>query len=867
MRVVIGPAEGRVLPMEAVGGKAAALAALAQRGHRVPPFFVIGTELYERTRHDPLVAAAEQALRDAGPGERSGRAARLRETIAHARVDERAWHAVVDAYRTRLGGGPVAVRSSAAEEDGAHRSYAGQYDSFLGVEGADALGRAVHGVWASAYGDRAIAYRASGGSDGGHERMAVIVQRMVAADSAGVLFTRDPTQAGSEHVVIAATRGLGDRLASGAIDGETVRVDRNTLSVSARDGEPVLDADEIGELARLGVRIERELGAPQDVEWAWAGDALYVLQARPITGAPARRTVWDNSNIVESYPGITLPLTFSLARESYEAVYRQAAELAGLSPEAVAAHGRELARMIGLVHGRVYYDLVSWYTLLSLFPGFGHNRAFMEQMMGVRESLALERSRPRMPLIRTTALLARMAALGLTMDGRVAGFERMVDTVCGEYERAGLGDRSAADLVARYEDLKRRIRTEWKAPILNDFLTMLFFGLLRRLIARWHLDRDGLGIHNDLLRGIGGVRSVEPAHRIVAIARLVGDDPSLRAFYAERSDGELAVLLRERHLPAALGDAIRSYLARYGHRSAQELKLEYPSLGDDPAPLFAAIRTYVDRPDVDIAAAEQRDRDARTSAEARVRSALGRRAAPRVLLFSWVLARTRRHVRDREEMRFARGRVFGVARELFTGLGRRLAESGRLDRARDVFYLTVDEVCAAARGAAEGADLRSLVAERTAEFDRYRAEPPLPDRFEGDPPAPDAARSSAPAGTGDATLSGLGCCAGVVRGLASVVSAPDGPFRPGDILVARETDPSWVTLFPLAAGILVERGSLLSHSAIVARELGVPAIVGIRGLTATVRGGDRVEMDGGRGVIRMIDVRGPDHAAVARTNA
>ncbi len=860
--LVIGSAQATRLEARVVGNKARRLAELTRRGHRVPAFFVVASDVFAEVRRDPRVRDAERRL-VAAASDGDAISAELRGLVEGATVPDAAWRAISDAY-TRLGRGPVAVRSSAIVEDDSAHSLAGQLETVLDVRDEEALRRAIRAVWASTYGPRAVAYRWLRRMAADSFDIAVIVQRFVPADVSGVLFTVDPGDAAC--IGIAATRGLGADLVNGKVDGDTYEVDRVTFETATRPakGAPVLSVEETRSLARLGLRIERELGAPQDIEWAIAGGEVFVLQARPITATHARdrrRTIWDNSNIVESFPGITLPLTYSLARESYAAVYRQAAELAGIPARVLAAHDAAFQQMLGLIRGRVYYNLGNWYELLSLLPGFAHNKTFMEQMMGVRESVAWGApARFRLGLLdaaRLVLLVIRMSFLALTIDRRARAFERMVETVCGEYERADLRRADVRELVDRYDDLARRIRLEWKAPILNDFLTMLYFGLLRRLATRWLLDGTG-ALANDLLRGGVEVRSVEPARRVAAIARLVRDDERLVSLFDGHSDAELASLLAAGRLPPVLESPLVEYLERFGHRFVQELKLEQPSLRDDAAPLFASIRPYLARPDVDLASAAERDRAARRDAEARVRQRLAwpvHLPSPRLLFLRWVAGHARRHVRDRENMRFARGRVFGIARELFTGLGLRLAEAGHLDDARDVFYLTVEEVCGVQRGTSPTNELRALAALRQSEYDLYRAEAPLPDRFEtrGLPSAEMARSLSHSAAPTDGALRGVPCCAGIARGAANLVSSPrDSALRAGEILVARETDPGWVTLFPLAAGILVERGSLLSHSAIVARELGVPTIVGVRGLTATLRTGDVVEMDGATGRIARL---------------
>jgi pyruvate,water dikinase len=689
--------------------------------------------------------------------------------------------------------------------------------------------------------------------------LAVIVQVQVAADVSGVLFTVDPTDAAM--LAISATRGLAADLVAGRIVGDVYRVHRETLALEGETREAaVLSERDVMRLATLGLRLEHEIDAPQDVEWAICDGAIFVLQARPITvrAAPrAHRTVWDNANIVESFPGITLPLTYSLARESYAAVYRQAAQLAGISDSMLDEHNADLQRMIGLIRGRVYYRLDSWYALLSLLPGFAQNKQFMEQMMGVRESVRWTARRgvrlTPLEVARLLILLTRMTLLALTLGPRIRAFERMVEDVCVQQEQADLRSRQMSDLVERYEALTRQIRRQWQAPILNDFLTMLFFGLARRLIARWDLEAAG-----DLLRA-GGMSSVEPARRVAAMGRTVRSEARLGALFRTHSDLELVRLFRAGEMPPELADPIREYLDRFGHRCVQELKLEEPSLRDDPLPLFASVRSYIARPDVDLDRSAERDRLARIAAEDQVRRRLSwplGLPSPRLLFVNWIVAGARQRVRDREQMRFARARVFGLARELFTSIGLRLADVGDLDDPRDVFYLTADEACGVIRGTATTADLRALVKLRKSESQAYREEPPLPDRFEttGEPSAEMGRLASRPSGApANGELRGIPCCAGIARGITRLVTSPrEETLEPGEILIARETDPGWITIFPLAAGILIERGSALSHSAIVARELGIPTIVGVRRLTTALSTGVVVEMDGATGLIARI---------------
>jgi pyruvate,water dikinase len=290
----------------------------------------------------------------------------------------------------------------------------------------------------------------------------------------------------------------------------------------------------------------------------------------------------------------------------------------------------------------------------------------------------------------------------------------------------------------------------------------------------------------------------------------------------------------------------------FGERCADELKLESPTLVDDPLPLYRAIGQRARQ----LPASSRAPDTIRSEAERLAFDRIGRRPVRR-LIFRWVLANARTAVRDRENLRFERTRVFGRVRRVFVEIGRRLYDAGVLADRRDVFYLQVDEVLGFIEGRAATGDLKSLVSLRRAEFTQFAAAPAPPARFESRGPvylAEPMLESKGPtAADAGAERRGVGCCPGIRRGPVRVVRDPAAvALEPGTIVVAERTDPGWILVFPSAAGLIVERGSLLSHSAIVARELGMPAIVSVVGVTAWLKDGDWVEMDGRTGLVRKV---------------
>ena len=308
-----------------------------------------------------------------------------------------------------------------------------------------------------------------------------------------------------------------------------------------------------------------------------------------------------------------------------------------------------------------------------------------------------------------------------------------------------------------------------------------------------------------------------------------------------------------RAAPPEFLTALDDYLTKFGDRCLDELKLESATLHDDPTPLYKGVAAIA-------ALGEPRAPIAVADPEQKVAAALHGHPLRR-WLFRRVLRNARDRVRDRENLRFERTRLFGRVRRIFVELGRRFHAIGRLENPRDVFYLELHEALGLCDGTATTTDLRALVAARCAEFARHHAAAPPPDRFitHGIPSQIPPIAQPVMTQEGEERR-GLGCCPGIVRGKVRVVTDPRGAsLEAGEILVAERTDPGWVMLFPAASGLLVERGSLLSHSAIVSRELGLPAVVSVAGLTIWLRTGDEVEFDGSTGIIRRLTVHVSDH--------
>ncbi|WP_336096345.1 PEP/pyruvate-binding domain-containing protein [Roseovarius sp. CH_XMU1461] len=817
MRVIVPQSEA--VDPSVVGGKAAALAQLARHGFNPPAFFVISDAAFRAGKAGPIAVSG------------------LREALA----------AALDV----LGPGPYAVRSSGRAEDGAEHSHAGQFDTVLNVAGGKVL-QAAKQVWQSGFADTVATYRAVK-SGGEAEAPAIIVQRMIAATAAGVAFSADPVSGQRNRVVVSAVEGLGDALVAGEVDGEDWTIDPSGAAKSGHAAPRVLTADQAQQIAVLARRAEEAFGAPQDIEWAFDAEGLHILQARPITTElrpeplpDQALTIFDNSNIVESYPGMVSPLTYSFALHVYARVYRAFVRLLGVSEKTVAENAAIFDNLLGRVDGRVYYNLVNWYRALALLPGFSLNRDYMETMMGVSEPMPREITEAIGPAPVTGARkVLEYGKLVAVAGGLIWQAVRLPRTRRNFYARLNrvlerdfdIEAANATELAAEYRHIESTLLDRWDAPLVNDFLCMIAFGASRNLLQRWLGERGPL-LHNDVMIGQGDIVSAEPAQRIAHMARMVRE-----AGVADQLGAECRV---ETLAPyPEIAAEIRSYLEKFGDRCTEELKLESIPLRDDPSSLLMAVAASAARPEGPRHAGSDPDWRALFPGNPLKRQ-----------LAKWIVGWAKARVRDRENLRFERTRIFGHARRVFLGIGREFAARGLLAKPRDVFHLTTSEVLGAVEGFSLSPDLRAIVAQRQGEDAAAARRPDPPERIEIRGPAIAPIWAEAEGGEEDPerVKTGTGCSAGQVTAKARVIRDPrTEALQPGDILVARHTDPGWIAVFSNASAIVVERGSLLSHSAIVARELGIPCVVGLKGATQWIKDGENLSVDGASGKVERCD--------------
>jgi pyruvate,water dikinase len=459
--------------------------------------------------------------------------------------------------------------------------------------------------------------------------------------------------------------------------------------------------------------------------------------------------------------------------------------------------------------------------------------------------------------------LPRLLKLALKMIYRfarieksVAEFNRNFDHHYNRWYALDFDSLPPSELMRIYHDMEKNILRKWKTPIVNDFYVMMFYGALKGCSKKWCGDESG-SLQNNLICGEGNIESTAPTRMLMRLATEIKKQPNLGKIFLESPTEKIQEIIQQHENAAFIRETIDSYLEKYGFRCINELKLEEPSLHETPEFIYQMIANYVrmDPKLLDVSAIDQREQKIRSDAE---KEAFAKLSPLKKHAFKKILRHARAGVKNRENMRFARTKIYGLLRRLLNAMGKHLAEEKIIDAPQDIYYLTVDEAWDYVKGTAVTTNLRGLIALRKEEFDAYRGDENVPDdHFEtyGMAYNRNKFKNHAPAIDGEneeGTLSGIGCSPGNVTGIVKIIHSPkDDVSLNGEILVAARTDPGWIPLYPSVSGILIERGSILSHSAIVAREMGIPTIVGIPNLLKSVSNGQKIQMDASTGHVRL----------------
>ncbi|MDQ0863205.1 PEP/pyruvate-binding domain-containing protein [Arthrobacter globiformis] len=929
-RLVLGLGDLSASMLPQAGGKAANLGELLAAGLPVPEGFCLTTEAYAQAVRPLGLEEVHSALQDTPADDLEALAdlaGRARSLIAGPELPTAIAREILTAYRA-LDGVPVAVRSSATAEDLPFASFAGQQDTYLNVIDAVALLDAVRKCWASLWTDRAVAYRASRNIDPATVALAVVVQRMVDAEAAGVMFTANPVTGRRREAVIDASSGLGEAVVSGAVNpdhfvvdtasgailqrrlgdkrravrplpgGGTEYVEQGTAQGAGTD-QPCLTDAQIRELAALGSKAEAHYGAPQDTEWALDGDGkVWLTQSRPITtlyplpekARPAekdplpekareRRSPAEELRVYLCFSlaqGLTRPLT-PMGLAALRRIGSSVAAAAGFDvpdprsgpPPYFEAGQRIFVDLTAAARSTVgrriipnVFDVMearSAKVLRSVFddPRLSITRRTPWDLLRHVVPLA---ARARVPEAAIRALVRPEAALK-RLNRFTTEFNATLELPQGASPRARL-DHAEGILSRLFPNLPAVL------PLAGLGFAML--GLAGKLLGAGKLfgaGKDSAGQDSagkdsagpgsagpnrnidlqPVLRGLPNNVTTEMDLELWRIAVAIRSDAESVAALTGHPPTVLAQRFAAGDLPAAAQTGLAEFLARFGHRAVAEIDVGMPRWRDDPTHILGVLANYLRLEDPERApdrqfskaAAEADAHIERLVAEARSRGRL------RAMAVQAALRRARLFAGLRELPKFQIVLALAEVRKQLAEVGAVLAEQKRLARADDIFFLDFAE----ANQALDGADMQDLVAQRQGAYYLELERRHIPRMLLSDGTEPETLLTAV--GTADAgALSGSPASAGTVTAPARVILDPVGAhLEPGEILVAPSTDPGWTPLFLTAGGLVMEMGGPNSHGGVVAREYGIPAVVGVADATSLLRTGQEVTVDGGAGTV------------------
>jgi len=833
-----------------VGGKGASLAQLAAAGLPVPPGFTITTAAYRRfvTLYGlqvEILAAVSAAAPDQ-PAALKEASRRIEQLFAQAAVPIDIAGEIRRAYAV-LGEGevPVAVRSSATAEDLPEMSFAGQQETYLNIRGAEAVLEAVRKCWASLWTARAIAYRARQGIDPASVALAVVVQKLVFADAAGVMFTANPITGRRGEIVINAAWGLGEAVVSGAVTPDTLVVDKETGRIISRETaekkvmtvrtqtgtrevpvpesrqkKAVLTGAQAVELAKLGAAIEELYGMPMDVEWALAAGKFAVLQARPITALPEPPLEWKSpypdpllahADTVDLVPDAVSPLFATLGLPIANQVYlKMYARVMGLGGEDVP----------------IFLVLNSYIYLC-----FTRRSRFWKYMS------------------RHMTTVGKLYAYGLE---RADELRTTGSAVVDRWRKVDLASVQAPDLLAGVRELFEIAAGSLCAaicrPIPRSNFSELFFSRFYNALIKRKTDPAApaflLGLESLPLRA---------EKSLFDLAEWAKTQPELAGFLARTPADEIWTGLRSDPVPEPLAGAFAArftaHLESYGH-ILYDLDFRNPVPAEEPAPLLDALKVYLAGQGSSPHSRQQAQKSKRVQAE----QAISRRTGPlRRMWFEKLLRSAQECASERENAIANIGLPYPQLRRLLCELGQRLSAGGAILDPADICWLEAQEVDSLAASLEKKEQLASHAASvktRRAAWKRARKEVPPVVMPENSFLARLAAPKKQPR-TG--LLTGFGVSPGRVTARACVLRGPEdfGQMRPGDVIVAVITTPAWTPLFAMASAVVADIGGPLSHGSIVAREYGIPAVMATGDATRRLITGQVITVDGGAGTVTL----------------
>jgi pyruvate,water dikinase len=864
-----------------VGEKAYVLGLLTRHGFPVPRFRVISNSHFSDFVSQNGLAGKIQALLSQCDSKDIQSFNRAQEKIGKLLAGQRFADTLVKEIKRICTdfSGPLMVRSSAVGEDSTEASFAGQLDSFQTDGTIAGVTNALRKCWASYWSARALSYQHAKGKM--LNGMGVIVQELVAPVFAGVVFTQSPTYV-EDEMLIEYCAGHGEKLVSGKVTPGEIIVNKKSGAIrlvpyfqehATSPGPTPISTQSpfVLELFRQSLELEKLFAGPLDIEWAVTHESkLFLLQARPITTAKKleRKTFWSNVNVNENYPKPISPFLYSLALKSYYFYFRNLAKSLGVRRTVLLEAEPQLSNIIGAHGARMYYNMTNIHGAISLLPLGPTFSSFFNDFVGVDKDetgQARKNKQHGFNIAATLSFAGNTCFSLLLVPFRVKRFERSADNHLNTFYEAGKPRRTR-----QLQSLTRQLQEfltirfhKWNDAALADLSAMLSYGALGTYLQKIYPADEARAKQNLLLQGIPNLVSSKPPQKIWELAQLIKNNrPLLEIFTANDNPETILAAINGADELQQFREAFEQFLNTWGYRCSGELMLTEPNFLEQPGKLIELLQGYLaneNRSPRAITAAKTAEKKLLLASIRKdiLQTRLGYLKGPvKILLLHLLLTWTERSIGYRERVRLKQALLYGHLRNTLMDLGSVLHEQGRINQPDDIFFFKYQELLNLLAGAEMLPDsLLHILKARIREHDR-KAKMTLPDNFylaAGEFATEKMAPSISPLKNSGNIYKGISACGGIVKGKAKVLSSvlEAVKIKPGDILVARQTDPGWAPIFPLISGLVVERGGMLSHGAIVAREFGIPAVVGIKQVTAMIKDGTEILVNGDNGSIQF----------------
>jgi rifampicin phosphotransferase len=832
-----------------VGSKAANLGELFRLGLHVPRGVCITTAAYNYFLKKSGIFPELDQIITTQAGDPLGASAHARELIYKTEIPDLLRNQIAQAYASLMSEGrgtSLAVRSSSLDEDLVNDSFAGLYDSYLHISELAALFQRIKACWTSFWSERALVYRMARGFMNRPIMGAVILQHMVEAEAAGVLFTRNPVENGDVSMTLEVVRGTGDQIVSGDVTPDRYVISKPGLKIASRsvvvhddhqvlvparqqtaawEEKPerggILSDEEVLELCRYGLFIEGSFRRPQDIEWARSGGQYYFLQARPITSTPedmeepASPAIWTRNNIDERFPDPLKPMEASFVNEC---VFTP-----GCS---------QLFDSLG-------FDKTKGSEVFRVFHGLFHvnKQLFTSALHGLPESITrqiFERNSPQeppqislsWPLVATLARILKMALTGhRRFEHKLPGF--LAEYQC--FRNSNYEEMTLAELSAQLEKIGDSIQAISAGHMQSIIVAEMLVALLISICP----DKDILM----LIRGMDANKTVEMEWRFAELCSTAAGDETVYSILMNAGPGQALERLKNQPHARQFLWLLNWFLDEFGHRSVK-YQLSHPRWREDPGQLLDMIKASLSIPGPPRRRMVN-DNDLCELVRATEKK-LGGNGIGRI--FPWKKAAFRlllRYARIycgilRENEGFYITMPFPEVKRILSCIARELVAESVLEHAEDIYFLTLPEVIQASRERL-CSDLGNTVAVRKKAYYHHSLE---------------RVAAANPFGT---VLSGTAASPGQASGRARILSSPGEGFEPGNILVTHSLNAAWVPLLRCASGVVTNVGGMLSHAAVIAREFHVPAVLGAGAATTSIQQGEMITVDGTNGKVFLID--------------